>query len=459
MPNNVFATEPLGATLNDNTYEDGIYTFELYSDNTAKLTDIDIDSISHSTFVDIPGVFEKDGVDYSITTIGANAFNNIGNKDLYVAPYESPVIENGISFSNVNNIYLSSQADAESFINAGWPQEKLKIYKITKQPQDKVVTAGNITDTDTLEIIVDNPRGTGNSYSWYYCDKDGNITDNFPIADTDDMEAIEENGVYGVRIKIPTDLSYDNDNNSSKNYYFICVVGEHTDIPEKSRVVKVTVNPGDYKVSFHLNTDSNVNPVVLTVNDDRKIPSSDLSKIPNLAQLEQYREGSTFVGWTTNGEDAISENMLATTVFDKNTEFYPLWKTKITFDANGGKFEDGSTVFSTYITNYGEQYDDLLIPTREGYEIADITDKKEGGKSVKEYEEYITEDITFYIQWKLVNGNKNNIDDNEEDNLINNTGIKNPRTGDNIMIYTIICVISCLGMTTMFIILKKNKKH
>ena len=63
-------------------------------------------------------------------------------------------------------------------------------------------------------------------------------------------------------------IAYNNDNNTSKDYYFVCVIGENTPVAISSEVVKVTVNPGNYKVTFHLSTKPNINPVVISCEYD-----------------------------------------------------------------------------------------------------------------------------------------------------------------------------------------------
>lgn len=411
--------------------------YEILDENTVRLTYVkpsqytsDIDGTKYSQIALGPLIGDKN---YTIVSVSENALDGIIEKqDLYVhfgtncknVDMETTNMDEFLK--NINNVYVSTDA-VEAFIETGWPEEKLQCYKITSQPQNKVVTAGNIIESDTLEISAISILGTGQVYSWYYCDENGNVTDENILGDN-------------VTLQIPTDLPYDNENNTAKDYYFICIIGGNSPVALRSNIVKVTVNPGVYKISFYLNRDDE-NPIVLTVNDERKIANNDLSKIPTLDKLNQYKEGSTFVGWTTSGEAVISEGMIETTVFDKNTDFYPLWKSKIMIDANGGKFEDGKTVFSSYITNYGEWYDEPSEPTRKGYEIIDITDKKIGGKSINEYEE-ILEDITFYVQWKSLKGDKD----------------ITPGTGQKIMFFEVIFAISIIGLVTIFIFSKKKNK-
>ena len=164
-------------------------------------------------------------------------------------------------------------------------------------------------------------------YKWYYCDTDGNIID-------------KENSISSEPdLQIPMDLAYDHVNNTSKDYYFRCIVGDPVNIREYSEIAKVTVKPGTYKVTFNYSNflDEAPEAVIIAVNNERKLNSTDMFKIPTEAKLEKYKEGSIFVGWTADeGKTIYSSDDLSKMVFDKNIELYPVWKTKINIDANGG---------------------------------------------------------------------------------------------------------------------------
>ena len=446
--------------------------YEILDDSTVKLTYVkpnqqtcSIDGKKYSSIVLGP---EIDGKNYTLISISANALDGITDtQDLYVSYCEEVTLETtnpSDFFKNIDYIYIQTGTH-EDYIAAGWPEEKLKHYKIKEQPQDITVTAGDMKDTDTLKISVEAPLGVYNIYSWYYCDKNGNITDE---------ESIGNNATFSI----PEDLSYDNDNNASKDYYFTCVIGENYPNPEYSRVVKVTVNPGVYKVSFHLNRNDE-NPVILTVNDERKLESSDLSKIPTLDKLNEYKEGTTFLGWTTDGIKIIKQEDLETTVFDKNTNLYPVWQTKITIDANGGKFADGSTKFVYTLTNWGEVSNLPSEPIREGYEVVNITDQKDGGTPpTGNIEELLKKgDITLYVQWKstsegseggVANGTESEKNEQEADKESNkdkqesdkgsSKGDKDdtPKTGESVMPYEVIFTLSSVGLATIFVTSKKR---
>lgn len=431
---------------NVDVFEDFNVKYQLFNDGTAKV--IYVPKNSNSDAANISEFINYNEERYIVTSIDKDAFKDITTKqDLYIWSENAPKLEDGISFENINIIYVKQ--GAQGYVkDAGWPEEKVKTFKIELQPQDIVVKAGEITETVSTQVSL--PVGAGSFiYNWYYCDKDGNVIDDNPVGENSPI------------FNIPTDLSYNNENNTSKEYYFKCIIGSDYDIKEATRTVKVTVNPGIYRVNFKFSrlNDSSIPEGVALVNSERKV---NLSDIPTLAKIEPYKEGKEFLGWTDNGYDIIDfENK----VFDKNTNLYPLWGTKITIDANGGKFADGTTSIVVTATNFDyiiEQ--NIEEPTREGYKIIDIQDIN--GEPLLFYLESgigITEEKTFYVIWEPMgnvgdtttnnnqNDNSNNQNENNNENLNINTNNKpqntgNPTTGDNILLFVAIALISTVGI-------------
>lgn len=133
----------------------------------------------------------------------------------------------------------------------------------------------------------------------------------------------------------------------------------------------------------------------------------------------------------------------------------------VTFDANGGIFKDGSNKLIL---------DDLEIekllenPTRDGFRFIGYFTKIDGGTS---YEKYVAEagidgNITFYAQWEENSAAAENgtiSQPNNENPSTNSEPIvnanDNPQTGDNIIIYILLLIVSALSI---FVINKiKNK--
>ena len=115
-------------------------------------------------------------------------------------------------------------------------------------------------------------------------------------------------------------------------------------------------------------------------------------------------------------------------------------------------------------------------PTREGYEFLGFFDKLEDGKSLDYYlnEDGIYEQMTFYARWKEVSNNQGGtagegiqaptrtgagsageIYNSQE---TGKTTSNNPQTGDNIILFIIILVVSITGIIVTTKIGKKFKK-
>lgn len=462
LPSTVLAANKLDISPE---FNDG-NIYEFYDDNTVRVIKIgkgnnEISGIASN----IPGgIIGSDGEEYKITRIRANALDDITEKqDLYVHATKAPKLETTNPkefFKNINAIYIPLEVAYIPELNAtgyteanGWPKDKIKNYIITEQPATLTeVTAGEITSNDILSVRFTMPVAAGSlQYSWYYCDKDGNIIDKENCISND------------PDLQIPTDLPYDHENNTSKDYYFRCIVGDSVNIQEYSDVAKVTVKPGVYKVSFNYSAFAPETPenVILSVNDQRKLNTSDISKIPTEDKLAKYKEGATFVGWTTDyGETIFSTDDLAKMTFDKNMELYPVWKTKINIDANGGKFEDGSTVFTTYISNFGTLDEEPSEPTLEGDEILGLSYERTGGML---YEgETLTEETTLYVQWKLykpTDSGEGNKEQQPEVMPETDLGEKDdtPKTGSNMQISNIIFSIGIVVTSFVLIIKRYNK--
>jgi len=442
-------------------------TYQLFEDGTAKIKKVEDNDLGEIIIYD---EIHYNNEDYKITEISSNTFDGLTKEhELQMFFDESPKLEVGAAFQKISAIYIPLNSKEYTQEN-GWPVEKLKNYKITKQPQDITVTAGEIKETDALETVAHVPAltaGTSIIYNWYECDKDGNITNNNEVSS------------YHT-LKIPTDLSYNNNSNTPKKYYYVGVIGSQNEILEKTRVVEVTVNPGIYKVYFNggafaeWETGETNNSIIIPVNNRRKIENSN---IPSTNNLKPFGKGFTFVGWSLDEENVINPT---TITYEKNTTLYPVWKYKVSFDANGGKFSTESEALEFTTSPYDfDFYDDIMNmknPTREGYEFLGFFDKLEDGKSLDYYlnEDGIYEQMTFYARWKEVSNNQGGtagegiqaptrtgagsageIYNSQE---TGKTTSNNPQTGDNIILFIIILVVSITGIIVTTKIGKKFKK-
>lgn len=134
---------------------------------------------------------------------------------------------------------------------------------------------------------------------------------------------------------------------------------------------------------------------------------------------------------------------------------------KVTFDANGGAFSKDKETFIIEEWKIGDE-NNLEKPTKEGYEFLGYYTEKTGGTSLEKYiaEAGIDGDLTFYAQWKEVKTDNTDTNNNiNTGNTINNTNINNnPETGDNVLTFIGLSLISVVGIiyTTK---LKRNIKN
>ena len=122
----------------------------------------------------------------------------------------------------------------------------------------------------------------------------------------------------------------------------------------------------------------------------------------------------------------------------------------VTFDANGGTFKSNNKEILTIEEWKVNDENKLEKPTREGYKFVGYFTKIEGGTSLEKYiaEAGIDGNLTFYAQWKEIKTDVNT----------NKPNLTNPPTGDNILLFVAILLISVVGIVTVDIIkFKKNK--
>ena len=119
--------------------------------------------------------------------------------------------------------------------------------------------------------------------------------------------------------------------------------------------VKVIIKKGSYTISF----DSQGGSIVYSITDDYQEPVVKPSESP-------VKDGYRFIGWFLDVVD--TEEYEFTTMPGENLRLYANWvKTwTITFNPNGGEFNDESTIQIKVVDN-NELVDGLTSPTREGF--------------------------------------------------------------------------------------------
>lgn len=193
---------------------------------------------------------------------------------------------------------------------------------------------------------------------------------------------------------------------------------------ELSETVRIYVqHPDDWK-------EENIKATYISANNDEKFSAE-------IIELD-YDEGrDNFTALRTNhfSPYAIYEKM----------ELY-----NVAFDANGGIYEDKKESFVIEEWKIGDE-ENLKKPTRNGFEFVGYFTNKEGGTSLESYiaEAGIDGNLTFYAQWKEVK-EENKIEDEitNTNNSINNNKvtINTPQTGDNVLLFVGMLLISVIGM-------------
>jgi hypothetical protein len=80
----------------------------------------------------------------------------------------------------------------------------------------------------------------------------------------------------------------------------------------------------------------------------------------------------------------------------------------VTFDGNGGKFQNGEKSSSKDVTEPAKYVDTLIIPKRDEYKFKEWNTKADGSGKTFTSSSEITGDITVYAQWVTVDNDNNN---------------------------------------------------
>lgn len=180
-----------------------------------------------------------------------------------------------------------------------------------------------------------------------------------------------------------------------------------------------------------------------------KIYEADNTYLPTNQKLffgaVEMENGRTLADYNVRRESTIN------LIFTINNEI------KVTFDANGGTFENG--IVYTIDEWDSALYDSIIYPTRDGYKfIGYFTEKTDGIKfEMILNESGIDSDMTFYAQWE----EKVELPLEEEDSSITTQveqEIENPQTSDSIENSIFVGTISLIGLVAIIFSMRKNKK-
>ena len=120
------------------------------------------------------------------------------------------------------------------------------------------------------------------------------------------------------------------------------------------------------------------------------------------------KDGREFVSWTNSEGTVVTGNALPKSWIDAQGEGYfltvnlkttpaPAPTYKLTLNANGGTFADGSTKEYSYESGEKVALSGLTIPTRAGYYFAGWFAEAAGGREVTEVD--MTAETTLYAHW------------------------------------------------------------
>lgn len=153
-------------------------------------------------------------------------------------------------------------------------------------------------------------------------------------------------------------------------------------------------------------------------------------------------------------------NVSGEIIVEAETEEIPTFK--VVFDANGGEFSNGTEIL-TYEKWLPDDYESLENPTRAGYEFLGYFTQKDGGTNFANYysESGVDQDMTLYAHWmeNSAAGEAYSQPDSSvssvagNSNLVTQTVSNNPQTGNSILIWFALLLISIVGL----MVTRKNK--
>lgn len=322
------------------------------------------------------------------------AFNNL------------PVIDSGFSNAGIWYGETETTADASgakriSALAANYAQKYVRIdsanlplFDVLVTPTYLSLTEGTIHKDLNAKLTAsyvsnaDNPSVTY-IYQWYSCDENG-----------DNAIAVEDGG------SVSNDYEYHiSEELASGTYYYFCAVagydydGNLVSVVETD-VVKVEISTGTPVVIF--DPDFGSFAEIGRVNIELPISNGKITgDVPRPAA-----EGYAFKGWYTKDGELVSDPAAYT--FTHTTKLYARYSMiyTATFDADGGVFGDGTSLYSVEFTD--DALDKNKVPedpTRKDYEFLGWYWKDDDGNEHKlelqpglDYYELIG-DFEFYAKW------------------------------------------------------------
>ncbi len=174
------------------------------------------------------------------------------------------------------------------------------------------------------------------------------------------------------------------------------------------------------------------------------VPGYDLPKLINIKTEDALLDITKYSYNSETGEILINKENLTGNINIQASAIKINYK--VTFDANGGLFKDNTETL--IIEKWENEISETLdTPIKDGYKFKGYYTEKTGGIKFEMIlnESGIDSNMTFYAQW-------------EENSIVApsvSEDIKNPKTGDNIIISINMLIISFIGLLVALKIIKK----
>lgn len=164
-------------------------------------------------------------------------------------------------------------------------------------------------------------------------------------------------------------------------------------------------NKIDYQITYNgITDDPNAVSTICNYNENGEL--ADSCKFPEISELNvTKRDGYNFAGWTTDGNGKIiylpGSSLESILGVESDIKLYALWNQKelnITYDLNGGSFNDISKVVTKFTSN---STINLVAPVRTGYKFTGWT--LDGSSFDGTISSDINDNITLVAQWDVIN--------------------------------------------------------
>lgn len=418
----------------------------------------------------------------NVINLSGSIYNNYGTIDS-INDRGSVIINEGNI--NKNNYYINVN-NASGIIKENNYRVQANQHGIIETNNSEVwVNFGSINVNNEKGVIDDNfGIVTSNSGTIQKNSYDTSNTITNSVTNTEKGKVIENNAkVSGGNIEKNYSKAVDN---TTIEYNYSNEVGENVTIKRnfanfinnaniENQYYKLTVR-GNIDFVCKIDTNSNVEDNIYIDQDGQTWIRAEDAMFEIKAKRGFKIVGAPMItaGGTTivSKEDARNisfSNISGEIIVEVETEEIETFK--VVFNANGGKFIDGTEVL-TYEKWIPEDYRTLGKPTRDGYTFLGYFTEIDGGTSFDNYynEAGVDKDMTLYAHWEdnSITGGYGQtegepsigqdagqvIPETQTGTFAESPKTNNPQTGNSITIWLLTLLIACVGL----IVTRKNKK-